>query len=315
MRLAVARIRQLTPAIKSFELRRPEGGDLPQFTAGAHVDVGVVLPDGGRAKRSYSIASAPAERDRWEIGVLRETAGSGGSAFMHDRVSLGQSLEVEGPSNDFPLAPDAAEHLLIAGGIGITPILAMARVLAASGACFQLHYCARSPAEMAWREEAAALGATLHFDGGDPSRGLDLAAVLRSPIPGRHVHVCGPKGMNNAVIELCREAGWPAAQVHFEFFTAAAAEAGDHAIEVELRRSGRIVTVPKDMTILDALIAAGLDPLFDCRRGECGVCTTPVLEGMPLHRDYNLTAAEKASGKMMCICISRATTARLVLDL
>jgi vanillate O-demethylase ferredoxin subunit len=318
LELVVAASRDLAAGIRSLTLKRADGGDLPGFTAGAHIDVEVTLADGTVATRSYSIASAPGERSFYEIGVLRERQGAGGSAFMHDRLAPGTRLRASEPRSHFPLAADAAEHLLIAGGIGITPILAMLRVLAAEGRRFEMHYCARSPAAMAFRDEVAALAgarAHFHFDGGDPARGLDLRAVLAAPQPGRHVYLCGPKAMIEAGIALCRNAGWPAERVHFEFFAEAAAEIGDQPIELALAKSGRTLIVAADQTILAALIEAGLDPLSDCRRGECGVCVTGVLAGEPLHRDHYLTDAEKRAGKSMCVCISRAQSKRLVLDL
>jgi ferredoxin-NADP reductase len=316
--LVVSDIRSLTPAIKRFELRRSEGGELPSFTAGAHIDVAVILPDGAPARRSYSLVNSPAERARYEIAVLREPQGSGGSTFMHERVTIGDRLAASAPRNDFPLAADAREHCLIAGGIGITPILAMARALAAAAQPFDLHYCARSPDAMAYRDEIAALAddrARFYFDGGDPSRGLDLGALLATPVPGRHLYVCGPRGMIDAALTRCQAAQWPREQVHFELFTPAKAEAGDQAFEVVLGRSGRSVRVPAGKTILETLLEAGEEPLSDCRRGECGVCVTEVLAGAPLHRDYYLTESEKAAGKSMCICVSRSRSGKLVLDL
>ncbi len=316
--LVVADVRALTPAIKRFELRNGNGGELPAFTAGAHIDVRVTLPDGSPGSRSYSLVNSPVERDRYEIAVLREPQGSGGSAFMHERVKLGDRLIASAPRNDFALAVDAREHWLIAGGIGITPILAMARVLAASRQSFALHYCARSLEAMAYREEIAALAgdrARFYFDGGDPARGLDVAALLAAPAPGRHIYVCGPRGMIDSVLARCQAVQLPREQVHFELFTPAKAEAGDQAFEVVLARSGRSVRIPAGKTILETLLEAGEEPLSDCRRGECGVCVTEVLAGEPLHRDYYLTDSEKAAGKSMCICVSRARSAKLVLDL
>lgn len=316
--LVVADVRALTPAIKRFELRRAEGGELPAFTAGAHIDVAVALPDASSAARSYSLVNSPAERGRYEIAVLHEPRGSGGSAFMHERVKAGDRLTASAPRNDFPMAAGAREHWLIAGGIGITPILAMARVLAGSGQAFTLHYCARSLETMAYRDEIAGLAgehARFYFDGGDPARGLDLAALLTAPAPGRHVYVCGPKGMIDAVLARCQATQWPREQVHFELFTTAKAEASDQAFEVVLARSGRSVRVSAGKTILETLLEAGEEPLSDCRRGECGVCVTEVLAGEPLHRDYYLTESEKAAGKSMCICVSRARSTKLVLDL
>jgi ferredoxin-NADP reductase len=318
LELVVADIRALTPAIKRFALRCADGGALPPFTAGAHIDVSVTLPGGVPGRRSYSLVNSTVERDRYEIAVLREPQGSGGSAFMHQQVRVGDHLVASAPRNDFPLADQAREHWLIAGGIGITPILAMARVLAASGQPFALHYCARSVDAMAYREEIAALAGArtrFYFDGGDPAQGLDLAVLLAAPAPGRHVYVCGPKGMIDGVLGNCQAAQWPREQVHFELFTSAKAEAGDQAFEVVLARSGRSVPIPAGKTILEMLLAAGEEPLSDCQRGECGVCVTEVLAGDPLHRDYYLTDSEKAAGKSMCICVSRARGAKLVLDL
>jgi ferredoxin-NADP reductase len=317
LELVVAAIRDLAPGIKGFTLRRGDGGELPAFAAGAHIDVAVTLPDGKAATRSFSITSAPAERDRYELAVLREPQSGGGSVFMHDRISLGDTLRSSEPSNDFPLAAAASEHLLIAGGIGITPILCMLRVLVAEGRRFELHYCARSPAAAAFCDEVAALAGAdgrFHFDGGDPRRGVDLAGLLATPVPGRHVYVCGPKTMIETAIARCQAAGWARDHVHVEIFAAAAAVAGDQPIEVVLARSGRRVAVPAEKTILDALIEAGEDPMSDCRRGECGICVVPVIEGEPIHRDHYLTEREKAAGKLMCICISRARGRRLVLD-
>jgi ferredoxin-NADP reductase len=315
--LVVAAIRDLAAGIKGFTLRRGDGGELPAFTAGAHIDVEVTLPDGTPATRSYSITSAPAQRDRYEIAVLREARSGGGSVFMHDRVKPGDTLRSSTPSNDFPLAAAAIEHLLIAGGIGITPILCLLRALAAEGRCFELHYCAREPAAAAFADEVASLAGTnghFHFDGGEPRRGLDLAGLLATPAPRRHVYVCGPKTMIETVIARCEAAGWARDQVHVEIFAAAAAVTGDQPIEVVLARSGRSIAVPAEKTILEALIEAGEDPMSDCRRGECGICVVPVIEGEPVHRDHYLTEREKAAGKLMCLCISRARGKRLVLD-
>ncbi len=316
--LKVTRIAQLTPRIKAFDLRPRDGGALPPFTAGAHIDVEVKEPDGKMSTRSYSLVNPHDQGNRYEIAVLRELDGTGGSAYMHDGVWPDQIIKAGNPKNDFPLAEDASLHVLVAGGIGITPILAMLRTLSGSGAPVEMHYCARDPELMAFHDEVRALAgdrARFYFDGGDPSRGLDLAWLLATPVTGRHLYFCGPKGMNEAAIEICKTRGWPDSQVHFEFFTAAATQAGDTALEVVLERTGRTFAIPADKTILDVLIAEGLDPMYDCTRGECGTCITEVLEGEPDHRDYILTDDEKAAGKHICVCVSRAKTGRLVLDM
>ncbi|WP_418127849.1 PDR/VanB family oxidoreductase [Variovorax sp. KK3] len=315
MKLIVTRAEPAAEGIRRIELRSGDGAALPAFTPGAHLKFKLVLPNGQASVREYSLVSTPDERDRYEIAVLREPAGTGGSAAMH-ALAVGDVLEADGPFNEFALAEQAREHLLIAGGIGITPILCMARALASRGAAMQLHYAARAPECMAYRDEAAALpGATLYFDQGDPARGMPLDAVLADPGEARHLYVCGPRGLIAGVLERAEALGWPAERLHYESFKGAVALANDRPIRLVLRGSGRTLDVKADQSILDALIAAGLDPLYDCRRGECGMCMTPVLEGLPDHRDHALSAAERADGKVICTCVSRALTPELVLDL
>jgi len=318
--LLVAAVRDETPRVRSYELRRPDGRPLPAFEAGAHVDVVLRGEDGAELERSYSLCGEPGVQPAWRLGVLREDAGRGGSRAVHRDWQLGTRLRCSHPKNHFPLAagalPEGAAHLLIAGGIGITPLLAMARALVATGAPFILHYAARSRAEAAFLDEIEALACgrlQLHLDGGDPGRGMDVRAVLAQAAPGSHVYVCGPRALNEAVIAAATQAGWPAQRVHHEFFSAAAPAAGDAAFTVHLRASGRSVAVGASESILDALLREGVEPLYDCRRGECGLCATPVLEGEVDHRDHVLAPAERSS--QMCICVSRPRTGDLVLDL
>ena len=317
LRLQVASVRLIAHGIRAFDLRDPQGRLLPEFAPGSHINVEVFLR-GGATWRSYSIVNDAATRDRYEIAVLQEEAGSGGSAYMHERVVEGDVLTATLPRNDFPLAEGARSHVLIAGGIGITPILSMARALERIGADYELHYCARSEEAATYREEVLTLAGRkvhFHFDGGVPSRGLDLRRLLEAPRTGSHVYVCGPRLMNAAVLDICRGSGWPVGAVHHESFAPPPTEAGDTEIEVTLGRSGKTVIVPADQSILDVLLEAGEEPLFDCKRGDCGVCIATVLEGVPVHRDNVLSPAERQSGREMCICVSRAATRRLVLDL
>ena len=315
MKLSVTRAEPAAQDIRRIELHHADGGPLPAFAPGAHLKFKLMLPGGHATVREYSLVSAPEERERYEIAVLREPAGSGGSAAMH-ALAVGDTLDAEGLANEFPLAEGAREHLLIAGGIGITPILCMARALAARGEPMQLHYAARSAQRMANREEAAALpGATLYCDEGDPSRGMPLDAILANPGEARHLYVCGPRGLIAGVLERAAAHGWPADRVHYESFNGAVALSNDRPIRLELRASGRTLEVAANQSILDALIEAGVDPLHDCRRGECGMCMTAVLEGTPDHRDHALSARERAEGKVICTCVSRSLTPELVLDL
>jgi vanillate O-demethylase ferredoxin subunit len=314
LELVVASVASLTPAIKAFVLRSANGAPLPPFTPGAHLGVQVMQPNGHAGQRAYSLAKPHSNEDCYEIAVLHEPQGAGGSAWMH-ALAEGAALTAHAPRNDFVLHKGNAAPLLIAGGIGITPLLCMARALAAQGQPFEFVYATRSAETTAYLEEVRALGGTLVHDGGDPSRGIDLRALLAAPATGRHLHVCGPRGMVQAVVDTARALGWPGDHVHFELFAGALEQAGDKAFEVRTLRSGKTLTVRPDQSLLDVLIAAGLDPLYDCRQGDCGVCAVDVAEGVPDHRDHNLSPREKAGGKTICTCVSRAKTPQLVLDI
>jgi ferredoxin-NADP reductase len=314
LELVVASVTPLTPAIKAFVLRSANGAPLPPFAPGAHLGVQVMQPNGRAGQRAYSLVKPHDGSQGYEIAVLHEPQGAGGSAWMHG-LAAGAVLAAHPPRNDFALHAGSAPPLLIAGGIGITPLLCMARSLAAESRPFDFYYATRSEDATAYLDEVRALGGTVVHDGGDPARGLDLRTLLAAPAPGRHLHVCGPRGLVQAVVDTARTLGWPGDHVHFELFAGALEQAGDAAFEVRTLRSGKTLTVPPERSLLDVLIAAGLDPLYDCRQGDCGVCAVDVVEGVPDHRDHNLSAREKASGKTLCTCVSRAKTAHLVLDI
>jgi len=323
LNLRVAEARELNPLIRLLRLRADDGSQLPGFTAGAHIRVQVSLPDGKTDWRHYSLinfdtarnaTNAPAE---YVIAVRKEAEGRGGSRFMHERLNAGDTLLIELPKNDFPLHAGPGGTVLVAGGIGITPLASMAARRRAEGLPVVLHYAGRSRELMAFLPELQALlgdDLRLHADveAGAP---FDIDALLDQVPAGDRLYVCGPQLMLDAVLARTQARGWEHDRVHFELFTEPVVEAGDHAFEVELAQSGQRYTVPADQSILDCLIEHGCDPLFDCKRGECGVCATPVIEGEVDHRDYVLTAREKAEGKVMQICISRAKGARLVLDM
>lgn len=316
MELQVTRIRNETPSIKAFELVAPDGSKLPPFTAGAHIDVDVDLPDGSRGRRSYSLASDPADQSHYEIAVLYLPEGNGGSTYMHSQVFEGQMLSCSQPVNEFPLSDKAEEHILIAGGIGITPILAMTHALQSRDADFQLHYAARTEDHMAYRELAQQLaGDSFHayFSQSLNPNPMNLTKLLGEYRPGRHVFVCGPNKLMQAVIDCAKKLGRPNDQVHKESF-GARSEPSDRGIEVELALSGMVVRVEPGTTILDALIDAGAFVSYECKRGECGTCQVRVLEGEPIHRDVSLTNQQRNEDKLMCTCISWARTERLVLE-
>jgi vanillate monooxygenase ferredoxin subunit len=302
--------------ICSFELASADGAPLPAFSAGSHVDV--QLPGG--LTRQYSLCNDPAESHRYLIGVLRDPASRGGSQAMHDAVKEGDTLQISPPKNHFALAHEARRHLLLAGGIGVTPILCMAERLARSGGAFEMHYCTRSRGRTAFHDRIAssafAASVQFHFDDGEAAQKLDLPALLGTPRAGEHVYVCGPKGFMDAVLGTARTAGWPEAQLHYEFFGAdVAPAAGDGAFEVQLSSSGRVISVAADQTVVKALEAAGIIVPTSCEQGVCGTCLTRVLEGECDHKDLYLTPEEQTANDQFLPCCSRAKSTRLVLDL
>ncbi len=302
--------------ICSFELVAADGKPLPPFSAGSHIDV--QLPGG--VVRQYSLCNDPSETHRYVLGVLKDPASRGGSKAMHEQVKEGDTLTISEPRNHFALTHAASRSLLFAGGIGVTPILCMAERLALMGAEFDMHYCGRSRDRMAFVDRIAtaafAAKVKVHVDDGAPEQKLDLAAALAQPQAGTHLYVCGPKGFMDAVLGTARAAGWPEAQLHYEFFAAEVVKSdSDGSFEVKLASSGRVITVAKDKTVVAALAEAGVDIPVSCEQGVCGTCLTRVIEGEPDHRDAYLTAEERAANDQFLPCCSRAKSACLVLDL
>ena len=313
--LRVERIQRETEHIKSFCLCAADGGLLPEFEAGAHIQVKVQLPDGSDAERHYSLLSDPNNREFYEIGVLAEPGGRGGSLYLHERIKEGDVIESRVPKNEFPMAGSANHSVLIAGGIGITPILSMLHSLATEGRSFEMHYSARTYSELALRDRIGKIaGDSVHFYASRDPHGqrLDLGRILSTPRPGVHVYICGPRRMISAVREMAAALGWPSAQIHFESF-GAEPSADDRPIRVHLAKSNMTLTVPAELSILDTLLDAGVDVPHDCKRGECTMCTTRVLNGEPDHRDLCLNPEERVSS--MCVCVSRARGEELQLDL
>jgi vanillate O-demethylase ferredoxin subunit len=317
MELEVVASTLLANDIRGLTLKSADGTALAPFSAGAHVRLKIkplmALGTGIDDERCYSLINSTRHDQTYEIAVKLEPQGRGGSRHMHE-LRPGDRIQASAVKNDFPLAPAAQDSLLIAGGIGITPILSMARALTASGASFQMHYVGRSADSMAFCQDILqTYGAKAHVyhDGGDPAKGIPLHEVLEHPAPGRHVYVCGPKAMIEAICQAARLAGWPSENVHFELFGAPVASQS-HEYHVELRRSGLRFTVSPQQSILELMIAKGLDPMFDCKRGECGACAVPVLEGQADHRDYALSEDDRQH--MMCVCVSGALSPHLVLD-
>lgn len=310
----VARKWQEAQDICAVELVAEPGQTLPGFSAGSHIDVH--LPGG--LTRQYSLCNDPAEQQHYQIAVLRDPASRGGSVAVHDLVQEGQALQISAPKNHFALAHGAPRHLLLAGGIGITPLLCMAQRLRATGASFELHYATRSLARTAFRDEIAAFGdkVKLHLDDGDAAQKLDLPAVLAAQPAATRLYVCGPTGFIDFVLATAKARGWPADHLHLEYFGAAPQDTtGDQAFEVRLASSGQTYTVPADKTVVQALQAHGIEIMVSCEQGVCGTCLTRVLEGECDHRDLYLTDEEKAANDQFTPCCSRAKSKLLVLDI
>ncbi|ANN78026.1 PDR/VanB family oxidoreductase [Bordetella flabilis] len=310
LNLRIRTIAQEADGIHSFELVEEGGAALPPFTAGAHITLH--LP-GGLA-RSYSLINTPGEQHRYVIAVNRDAASRGGSRYLHEQARVGQVLRAEAPRNLFALDETAQRSVLIAGGIGITPIRSMIRRLEVLGRDWRLHYCARRPAAAAFLDELDGDDrVSTYFDGAARARRLDIAATVAALPRDAHVYCCGPLPM----LEDFRRhtAALPAERVHFEHFSAVETPAQEGGFNVRLARSGRSVRVPPGHSILQALLDAGEAPAHSCQQGVCGSCETAVLAGRPEHRDQVLSEAERAAGKTMMICCSGSLDAELVLDL
>ena len=318
--MRVAQVETLNPLIRRFTLQPVQGGALPTFDAGAHVRVRIGTAD---EWRHYSLIDFSTAADAgtaaplaYAIAVRLEDAGRGGSRFMHN-LQAGDVITIEPPRNDFPLAAHGGCAVLVAGGIGVTPLASMAARCRAQGRPVRMVYAGRSSALMALLPELqTVLGDALrvHTDE-EAGASLDVDALLDACAPEDRLYVCGPQPLLDAVLAAAHARAWPSERVHFELFTASVAQAGDHAFEVVLSQSGQQYTVPADQTILECLIDHGCDPLFDCKRGECGICAVSVTKGVPLHRDMFLSDEEKQSERYMCTCVSWGASAELTLDI
>lgn len=310
--LQVAEVRQLTRRVVAYRLISPDGESLPAWSAGAHLNFR--LPS-GRA-RCYSLCGDPAQRSDYWVAIQREDAGQGGSLEVAKTFARGVLIRTDLPRNGFPLAQNARRHILLAGGIGITPIIAMIHQLQWAGADYFVHVCARSMEETAFREivleEVAAGRAALHHDANDPSRRPNIKQLVGDASDGTHAYACGPHGFLAAFREAT--AGWPDSSVHVESFAPDARIAeSDRAFEIEIASSGEILKVPAGKTIHSVLTAHGHAVDTSCRQGICGSCMVRYLEGEPDHRDGALTEEERR--EFLTVCCSRAQSTRLVLDL
>jgi vanillate O-demethylase ferredoxin subunit len=301
--------------IVSFELVSAGSQALPAFSAGSHIDV--ELAPG--LVRQYSLCNAPTEEHRYLIAALRDPNSRGGSVALHDKVNEGDIVRISEPRNHFPLV-HAQRTLLLAGGIGVTPLLCMAERLAHINADFDMHYCTRSPQRTAFRDRIAGSAFAgrvhFHFDDGAPEQMLDLARLIATPQPDTHIYVCGPTGFIDHVLGTAKSLGWPLAQLHMEYFGAAPQDTtGDGAFTVKIASSGKEYTIPADQSVVQALEAHGVTIPVSCEQGVCGTCITRLLDGTPEHRDLYFTDEEHAANDQFTPCCSRSKSKMLVLDL
>lgn len=314
LKLEVAARTQHRGGVVAVDLVAANGAPLPPFTAGSHIDLH--LEDG--LVRQYSLMNDPTERGRYRLGVLLEAASRGGSAAVHARLTPGASVLASAPRNHFGLAENAGRSILVGGGIGITPMLAMAHALHRQGREFALHYCTRQAERTAFLDELNAAPffdrVRLHHDEGPLANPLRPDKDLGPLDADTHCYVCGPAGFMDWVIGGAQALGYPADRVHREYFSAEVDTSGG-GFEVVASRSGVTLRVDEGQTIVEALAKAGIEVTVSCQEGVCGTCLVDVLEGEPDHRDVYLTDEEKAANDQMLVCCSRAKSTRLVLDI
>jgi ferredoxin-NADP reductase len=309
--LRVQSSRQVSAGVTELVLTAADGSELPAWAPGSHIDV-EIRPG---LVRQYSLCSDPADRSRWRIAVLREPESRGGSIALCDRVAVGDVLTATGPRNHFPLH-ESPRYLFIAGGIGITPIIPMVAAAQAAGADWRLVYGGRTEASMAYRDEVRSLDPARVLEWPQDLHGLiELDRLLGAVQPGTLIYCCGPEPLIAAV--EAKSAHWPHRSLQVERFAPrpVTGEVVNTSFEVELAESGEVLVVPPDQSILDVVDEAGVYVLSNCEEGTCGTCRTTVLDGVPDHRDSVLDEDERAANDAMMICVSRALSSRLVLDL
>jgi len=315
LHLQVKDIVQQSEKIKVFRLAGKDGAILPAFEAGAHLPIDVTLSTKQTVQRHYSIISSSHDNRFYDIAVQQEKQGRGGSNHLHKQVKIGEQLTAKPPVNDFSLTSSGKHHVLIAGGIGITPILAMVRTLSENNESFELHYSVKTIADLAFKNEITQLaGQQAHFyitQEGNGSR-LNLLSLLATENKANHVYACGPLSMIEAIKDTAHNNCWQPSHIHYESF-GSAVHKNDKAIKVNLKKSGKVIVINPKETILAGLLAAKIDVPYECERGECGMCATEYTQGAADHRDIYLTKEEKA--QRLCVCVSRAKTSSITLNL
>ena len=315
LNLQVKDIVKQSEKIKVFRLTAKDGASLPAFEAGAHLPIDVKISAKNTVQRHYSIISSSHDNRFYDIAVRQEKQGRGGSNYLHSQLKIGDVLVAKSPANDFSLTSQGKHHVLIAGGIGITPILAMLKVLSENGESYELHYSVKTSADLAFKDEITRLTkgeAHFYITQGVNGNRLNLPSLLATENKANHVYVCGPLNMIEAIKDTAENNSWQPSHIHYESF-GSSVQRKDKAIEVNLKKSGKVIVINPKETILDGLLAAKIAVPFECKRGECGMCATDYTEGTVDHRDVYLTKKEKAHS--LCVCVSRATSSAITLNL
>jgi len=310
MQVRIKSIRWEAEGINAYRLEPLDGAHLPAFDPGAHIDVKL----GANLARSYSLTNDPADRSHYEIAVHNAPNSRGGSRLIHDSWKAGDIVEISPPRNNFPMAESAGHTVLIAGGIGVTPMLPMIARLDALGRSWELHYVAHSSERAAYLDRLRGRdNVHIQFDGAEGAKRLDMAALITGADRDAYLYCCGPTGMLDAFVALTKNR--PEGHARIEYFTANIEAALDGGYVLDLKRSGKLVEVEAGTSMLDALLDANVDIGFACSEGICGTCRVSVLEGVPDHRDQFLTDAEKAANRDVMVCCSGSRSQKLVLDL
>ncbi|MEH6443303.1 MAG: pyridoxamine 5'-phosphate oxidase family protein [Oceanospirillaceae bacterium] len=313
--LQISAIENISEKIKLLRLTAVNGGILPAFKAGSHLPIEVKLSEKTTVQRHYSITSSHHDNRFYEIAVQQEKQGRGGSNYIHEQLKAGDFITAMHPVNKFSLTSSGKHHILIAGGIGITPIISMLKELSQSNQSFELHYSVKKASDLAFKEEITRLaGKHAHFyitQGLDANR-LDLKSLFMEGNKSSHVYICGPLSMIEAVKEKANVHNWDPSHIHFESFGHSLHKT-DKAVEVRLKKSGKVIVIDPKETLLDGLLKANVKVPFACKRGECGMCATEYVEGTPEHRDVYLTKEEKTHS--LCVCVSRTKSHSISLNL
>ncbi len=312
--MRLSRIIELAPGIREFWLCREDGGELPTYSGGSHVVLSLPLP-GGIQRNPYSLLGDPADCNKWRIAVRRQEQSRGGSVWLHDSAQEGQALKVSMPANLFPMARLGRHHVLIAGGIGVTPMLSHARELARLGESFEVHYAHRAPEFGVLADELRTLaGPDLHCYVESRGETIDFSKLLARRPLGTHAYLCGPQGMVEAYHRIASEMGWPDTHVHSERFLAPPPGA---PFTVRLAKTGKAIEVRREQSMLEAIESSGVQPPFLCRGGACGQCEMEVLDcdSSLLHNDLFLSQADRDSGRKIMPCVSRVTGGCITVNL